>query len=94
MLNVATLAPVLQTLFTDRADALARDTGFIRRVRAFSGAQFLQALVCGLLQRPQAPLEDLGEIVRPSHTRRVRLKLTADRARRLHGRRVAPLESV
>jgi hypothetical protein len=60
MLNVATLAPVLQTLFTDRADQLARDTGFIRRARAFSGAPFLQALVHGLLRRPQAPLEDLA----------------------------------
>jgi hypothetical protein len=60
MLNVTTLAPVLQTLFTTRADECARSCGFICRQRRFSGAQFLQTLVHGLLQRPNAPLEDLA----------------------------------
>lgn len=57
MLNVATLAPALQAVFTTRADQQARQSGFIRRQRAFSGAQFLQTLVRGLLLRPDAPLE-------------------------------------
>ncbi len=60
MLNVAELAPALQTIFTTRADELARSCGFIQRTRCFSGATFLQALVQGFLQRPQAPLEHLG----------------------------------
>jgi hypothetical protein len=60
MLTLSTLAPVLQTLFTTRADELARSTGFLRRRRRFCGAQFLQALVLGLSQRPDAPLEDLA----------------------------------
>jgi len=60
MLSVPTLAPALQTVFTTRADELARSTRFIRRQRAFSGAGFSQALVHGLLRRPNAPLEDLA----------------------------------
>lgn len=60
MLSVATLAPVLQTLFTTRANELAHAAGFIRRQRGFSGAAFLQTLVFGWLQRPQAPLEHLA----------------------------------
>jgi hypothetical protein len=57
MLNVTALAPALQTLFTIRADEEARHSGFILRQRGFSGAAFLQTLVRGLLQRPNAPLE-------------------------------------
>ena len=60
MLSIASLAPVLQTLFTSQADRLAHSTGFVRRRRRFSGSQFLQALVLGWLRRPQAPLETLA----------------------------------
>lgn len=61
MFNVAILAPILQFLFTTRADELARQTHFIQRQRAFTGADFLQALVFGYLKRPTAPLEDLAQ---------------------------------
>jgi hypothetical protein len=59
-MNLVTLAPVLYLLFTTRADRLAQQTGFIRRVRAFDGRTFLQTLVFGWLRRPQAPLEHLA----------------------------------
>jgi len=59
-MKVAALAAVLQVLFTTRADALARATGFLRRVRAFDGSAFLQAMVLGWLRRPGATLEVLA----------------------------------
>jgi hypothetical protein len=58
--NVAALAPVLQSLFTTRADELAQSTGFIRRRRGFTGSEFLEALVLGWHRRPDATLEDLA----------------------------------
>jgi hypothetical protein len=61
MVSIATLAPFLQALFTTRADELAAATQFIRRQRAFSGADFLRALTFGYLKRKQAPLEDLAQ---------------------------------
>ena len=60
MFNVAILAPVLQTLFTTKADELAKAHGFIRRVRRFAGGDFLSALTFGYLKRKNAPLEDLA----------------------------------
>src|SRR5436853_7637756 len=56
------LATTLQTLLTTEADRAARDSGFVKRVRAFSGATFLQTLVFGWLHDPHAPLEDLAEL--------------------------------
>jgi hypothetical protein len=60
MFNVAILAPVLHTLFTTKADELAKQLKFIRRVRRFSGGDFLSALTFGYLKRKDAPLEDLA----------------------------------
>jgi hypothetical protein len=60
-MSLAKLVPALYLLFTLRADILARATGFIRRVRAFDGRTFLQALVFGWLRRPAAPLEHLAQ---------------------------------
>src|SRR4051794_37300273 len=55
MFNVATLAPVLQALFTTRADELAKQVKFVRRVREFTGGDFLSALAFGYLRRKDAP---------------------------------------
>jgi hypothetical protein len=60
MFNVAILAPVLHTLFTTKADELAKQLKFIRRVREFTGGDFLSALAFGYLKRKDAPLEDLA----------------------------------
>jgi Transposase DDE domain len=60
MFNVATLAPVLQALFSTKADELARQAHFVQRLRRFSGGDFLSALVFGYLKRKDAPLEDLA----------------------------------
>jgi Transposase DDE domain len=60
MATLVTLAPALYLLFTQHADDLARATGFIRRVRGFSGRVFVQTLVFGWLRRPAAPPEELA----------------------------------
>src|SRR5438876_10099973 len=61
MFNVATLAPILQTLMTTRADELAKQTRFVQRQKRLTGADFLQALTFGHLKRRRAPLEDLAQ---------------------------------
>jgi len=60
MFNVATLAPILQTLMTTTANELARQARFVQRQRELTGADFLQALTFGYLKRRGAPLEDLA----------------------------------
>lgn len=54
MTSMAQLATVLQRLLTTVADAAARETGFVQRVRQLTGALFVQTLVFGWLNQPQA----------------------------------------
>jgi hypothetical protein len=61
MTSIADLVPVLQTLLTTAADQAGRDSGLIRRVRAFSGATFVQTLVFGWLGNPDATLPNLAQ---------------------------------
>lgn len=60
--TVAELASTLQTVFTTDAEQAARDAGLIRRVRQFSGATFVQTVVFGWLDNPNATHEDLAEV--------------------------------
>ena len=59
-LSVAELQTVLQDLFFDTADRLARETGFCQRVRKLPGAVFAQSLVFCLLENPDASLDDFS----------------------------------
>lgn len=52
----------LQTLLTTTADALARDTGFVQRTSKLTGAHFVQALLFGWLNNPQATLQQLAQM--------------------------------
>src|SRR5689334_13379698 len=61
MFNVATLAPILQTLMTATADELAEQARFVQRHTGLTGADFLRALTFGYLKRRNAPLEDLAQ---------------------------------
>lgn len=61
MTSIPQVAQALTTVLTERANAAARSTGFIKRQRAFSGAQFVQTLVFGWLAQPQASYQDLVE---------------------------------
>jgi hypothetical protein len=65
-LSVAELQPVLHDLFTHTADDLARQTGFSHRARKLTGAAFAQALVFGLLEQPDATLDDLADFAHRS----------------------------
>ncbi len=46
-------------LVTDVADSVARPTGFIKRQRELRGSSFVQTLVFGRLDNPNATLEEL-----------------------------------
>jgi hypothetical protein len=60
--SIPDLVPVLQTLLTTTADQAGRDSGLIQRVRAFTGATFVQTLVFGWLANPDATLENLAQM--------------------------------
>lgn len=61
MTSIAQLSRTLQTLLTTTADAAAKETGFIRRRRKLTGAIFVQTLVLGWLNKPQATLKELTQ---------------------------------
>jgi hypothetical protein len=61
MTTIPQVATALHSVLSTTANAAARETGFIRRQRAFSGAQFVQTLVFGYLALPQASYEQLVE---------------------------------
>jgi hypothetical protein len=60
-LSVAELHVTMQDLFTDRADQLAKDTGFCQRKRQLSGSVFAQTLVFALLEKPASSLQDFAD---------------------------------
>jgi hypothetical protein len=60
MTSLADLVPTLKTLLTTMADQAGRDSDLIRRVRAFTGASFVQTLVFGWLGHPDATLDNLA----------------------------------
>ena len=51
----------LREVFGSVSDELGRSTGFIKRTRAFSGADFVRALVFGWLSCARATIEDLAD---------------------------------
>ncbi len=59
MPSVSQVEEALKKVMEERACILARQTGCIRRERAFSGADLLQTLVFGWLTHPEASLETL-----------------------------------
>lgn len=61
MCQLMDLAETLQTLLSTEAEALARETGCVRRVRKLSGAQLMQTLVLGWLHDPHASLDGLAD---------------------------------
>ena len=53
------VAEAMQVVLTKTADIIGRETGFIQRQRKFSGSSFIQTLVFGWLDEPEATLEEL-----------------------------------
>ena len=56
-MSVSQQAEALKRILEEEAVCLARETGFIERERAISGADFAQALILGWLQRPDERVE-------------------------------------
>lgn len=63
MSSIANLAPVLQTLFFQKALDLADRLGLVQRQRLFCPSAFAQGLVFGWLQKPAATLAELAAFV-------------------------------
>ena len=61
MTIVTDIAKAMQEVLTERADELARETGFIKRQRNLTGSGFVQALVFGWLAEGTARLETLSQ---------------------------------
>ncbi|MDQ6740340.1 MAG: IS4 family transposase [Actinomycetota bacterium] len=59
MTSMTSLAPILQTLFSETADALAQETGFMCRRRKLTGSSFACTLVFSWLAHPAASLGQL-----------------------------------
>jgi len=59
--DLGTFAPMIQTFFTHTADQVARTEGFVERVSKLTGALFLQTLVFGFLDQPDASLNGLTD---------------------------------
>ena len=64
MTTLPHLAATLQSVFTTTATSAAHTTGFIKRVRAFDGAQFVQTLVGTYLSTPSPTTEDFVDTAR------------------------------
>jgi Transposase DDE domain len=60
--SLARVATALQVVLTEVADAPAREVGFVRRVRKWTGALFVQTLVLGWLGNPDASLSELSQV--------------------------------
>lgn len=64
MSSVSQIVQALEELLNERANILAKETGFIQRVRTFTGADFAQAMIFGWLQESEVTLEGLTQILR------------------------------
>jgi hypothetical protein len=62
MTTIPKLSRILNEVVTERADALARSSGFVRRRSKLSGAVFVQALVFGWLGTPTAGVGVLSRL--------------------------------
>lgn len=59
--SISRLAPAIQTLFTSDAQQIARECGFVRRARVWTGPTFARTLVFGWMHRPDAALAELAD---------------------------------
>src|SRR5215467_15987000 len=62
MHSVTQISTALQMLLTTTANDLAHETGFVRRASKLTGARFVQALVFGWLDAPQATVQQLAQM--------------------------------
>ncbi len=55
------IADAMQGVLTETADTLAIETGFVKRQRKVTGSKFVQTLVFGWLDNPDATLDELTQ---------------------------------
>src|SRR6266516_5385099 len=60
MTTITQVETAMTHILTERSKVLAKETGAIRRVRKFEGADLLHTLVFGWMQHPDASLEQLS----------------------------------
>lgn len=61
MASIAQVAIALQSVMTEYARKIERETGFVERASKMGGAEFVQALSFGWLSNPEATLEELAQ---------------------------------
>src|SRR5689334_509573 len=61
MTSVTQCEAMLNHVLNERANVLARETGFIQRERKLTGATFVQLMALGHLHQPEATLEQLTQ---------------------------------
>ncbi|MBO0783103.1 MAG: hypothetical protein J2P37_30170 [Ktedonobacteraceae bacterium] len=59
--SVTQLETMLNHVLNERANALARETGFVKRERKLTGATFVQVMALGHLHQPEATLDQLTQ---------------------------------
>lgn len=55
------IADAMQDVLTETADTIASETGFVKRQRKVTGSKFVQTLVFGWLDNPDATLDELTQ---------------------------------
>src|SRR5438067_12053861 len=63
MNSVPQCAETIQRIIDEEAEQLAREVGFIQRLRVLSGADFVQSLILGWLQEPETTLDGLTQVL-------------------------------
>jgi len=58
---LAKITDAMHIVLNETADAIARKTGFIKRLRKLSGSDFVQTLVFGWLGNPDSTIEELTQ---------------------------------
>ena len=61
MSSIAQITETLQAVLVQKANRLARTTGFIQRKVKWDGYSFIQTLMLGFLSRPDASYSQLGQ---------------------------------
>jgi hypothetical protein len=62
MISVSQIQEALEQVLEKDANRLAREVGFVKRERNLSGADFVQTLVFGWLEKGDASLERLTQV--------------------------------
>ncbi len=64
MTSVPQLGEIIKRVLQEEADKAGETTGFIKRVRAFTGATFAQTMILGQMQLGEVSLSDLAQFAR------------------------------